>query len=162
MLYLIRHGHGRHNETKDYDNPKFVDAILTQKGKEQSKNLRAISELKNPDIVISSPLSRAFETACLAFPESKIEIDSLCREKQNFMCDRMRPELESGLLRPETTEEINNRANLFLEKLHDFRGKKIVVVTHSKFMSVVMKMFNLTKEHKKYYENTEILKIKWT
>ena len=67
-FYLVRHAAGRHNETKDYDNPIFVDAILTQRGKEQAKRLRDEEELKDPDLVICSPLSRAFETACLGFP----------------------------------------------------------------------------------------------
>jgi len=82
MIFLIRHGSGIHNETKDYNNHKYIDAILTEQGKKQAINLRTKTELQNPDVIISSPLSRAFETASLAFPNNTIIIDPLCREKR--------------------------------------------------------------------------------
>lgn len=162
MIYLIRHAAGRHNETKDYNNPSFVDAILTQKGREQAKRLRDEEDLRDPDVVICSPLSRAFETACLGFPESKIEIDELCREKRMYICDILRSEVNLNLPE-ETNAELMIRAKLFIEKLRGYdKDKKIVVVTHGKFINAMTNALAGRDELAiaKYFKNTDIIKLK--
>jgi broad specificity phosphatase PhoE len=161
MIFLVRHAAGRHNETKDYDNPDFVDALLTVKGKEQAKSLRTNEELKNPDFVISSPLSRAFETACLGFPESNIIIDPLCREKCMFMCDRLRSEVIPGIMSEETDEELMIRAKIFVDKLRQTKFQKLIVVTHGKFINAMLSAVAGKTEigPTKYYKNIEIVKI---
>jgi len=162
VIYLVRHAAGRHNETKDYDNPKFVDAILTAKGKEQAIALRNNPDLKDPDFVIASPLSRAFNTASLAFPDSKIVIDPLCREKRSFKCDLLRHEFENTPdLLTETETELIIRAKLFVEKLRELEFPKVIVVTHGAFMNAITSVL-AGKDHlykTKYFTNTEILKI---
>jgi broad specificity phosphatase PhoE len=160
MIYFVRHGEGIHNRDKNYENPKYIDAVLTTEGRLQADNLRTKKELENPDIVISSPLARALETATIAYPDYPILIDPLCREKLMYPCDMMRSEVASDPLK-ETDEQMIERAELFVKKLTAEKDKKIVVFTHGKFMNAVVtvmkgeKIINKTK----FFRNTEILKF---
>jgi broad specificity phosphatase PhoE len=116
MIFLIRHGNGTHNQTKDYDNPEHIDAPLTEKGRKEAMILKIHPELQNPDIIISSPLSRALETANLAFPDSIITIDPLCREIKAHVCDLLKHEIVLNLPK-ESNEEMISRAKLFFRKI---------------------------------------------
>jgi broad specificity phosphatase PhoE len=86
MLHWIRHGHGTHNAAYEEGRrlgltwrknikgmmsaPELLDARLTTKGEEQARllgeALRSGDHLKNVELVIVSPLSRALQTACIA------------------------------------------------------------------------------------------------
>lgn len=86
ILHWVRHGHGMHNAAYEEGRrlgltwrggikgmmsaPELSDAHLTPKGEEQAKllgkALRRGGHLKNVELVIVSPLSRALQTACIA------------------------------------------------------------------------------------------------
>mmetsp|Transcript_33840 Transcript_33840/g.40545 ORF Transcript_33840/g.40545 Transcript_33840/m.40545 type:complete len:266 (-) Transcript_33840:152-949(-) len=85
-VHFIRHGQGFHNLMRDFftavkrqDNPyvmhEVVDAPLTQKGRDQARALHPrIRQLKDdgdnkPELIISSTLCRALQTASIAFEE---------------------------------------------------------------------------------------------
>ena len=78
-----------------------------------------------------------------------------------YMCDILRSEIELNL--PEETDaELMTRAKLFIEKLRTHGDKKIIIVTHGKFMNA---MFNALQGRDelaitRYIKNTEIMKIK--
>ena len=101
-VYFVRHGQAIHNVAKDkhtgpgnpYLDPALVDAPLTPLGREQAQKLRETAAALAVEVVITSPMLRAAETACLAFaaqlergvPCVAVE---LCREQigQN-LCDK--------------------------------------------------------------------------
>jgi len=85
-VHFIRHGQGFHNLMRDFftavkrqDNPyvmhEVVDAPLTQKGRDQARALHPrIRQLKDdgdnkPELIISSTLCRALQTASIVFEE---------------------------------------------------------------------------------------------
>lgn len=75
MIYLIRH-------MQSEANVKGIaggDYPLTDKGVQDAKLLRKKIRLK-PDIIISSPLIRAQQTARILFPEKEIIVDDIFRE----------------------------------------------------------------------------------
>ncbi|CAK7347309.1 unnamed protein product [Dovyalis caffra] len=76
ILHLVRHAEGIHNVAgeKDHDAlsaPEYFDAHLSPSGWQQTGNLRkhvhASALLKRIDLVITSPLSRAMQTATEVF-----------------------------------------------------------------------------------------------
>ncbi|CAB9530148.1 PGAM [Seminavis robusta] len=78
-IYLIRHGHSQGQAAKQNGldrkrDPQLVDCGLTNKGIHQAHEIPSIlqrlngrQQLPKIDLVISSPLTRAMETAVLAF-----------------------------------------------------------------------------------------------
>eukprot|EP01126_Amoeba_proteus_P065098 TRINITY_DN919_c0_g1_i9.p1 TRINITY_DN919_c0_g1~~TRINITY_DN919_c0_g1_i9.p1 ORF type:complete len:108 (+),score=17.98 TRINITY_DN919_c0_g1_i9:143-466(+) len=76
-VFLVRHGESEHNavcvipgkEEEEEEDPFFFDSCLSQKGRQQVQELAAKVKASNlrPKIVITSPLSRALETAVGGF-----------------------------------------------------------------------------------------------
>ena len=99
VLHLIRHAEGYHNIGNDYRNPKNLDAVLTEKGIEQCKELskKIQKEEIHVDTIISSPMRRALQTAHHSFEhilncEVQRETVSFLacehwRETVNYICD---------------------------------------------------------------------------
>ena len=77
-VYVIRHGESENNLAKKWTG--WMDAHLTEKGKEDAR--KAGDFLKNISIdkVFASDLSRAIETAQIALPGCSCEITPLLRE----------------------------------------------------------------------------------
>lgn len=112
-LIFIRHAEGWHN--KDYfEKPNYMadglgeteaywDARLTPEGKAQSQRLAEKLESRSgppgqTQLVAVSPLTRAIQTATIAFPSNmtttrpQFVATSLCRERVwTHQCDRRRP-----------------------------------------------------------------------
>ncbi|KAF2130539.1 phosphoglycerate mutase family protein-like protein [Dothidotthia symphoricarpi CBS 119687] len=64
-IHLVRHAQGEHNVIRDYT---IRDAVLTDKGKGQCRDLKSVFQHHNDiDIVIASPLRRTIQTAALCF-----------------------------------------------------------------------------------------------
>ena len=64
-IHFIRHGQPDYSNINLEDNietPNF--APLTEKGKEQAKNVN-VDKLKNAKLILVSPYKRAFETATI-------------------------------------------------------------------------------------------------
>ena len=138
-VHFIRHGEGHHNVAGDqdyaaYKSEAFFDASLTDKGWHQVDELKR--QLQAVDLVVSSPLTRALQTAVgLFIREAPIVACELCREHLGVHpCDRRRtrtqckerfPTVDFGeiadeedtLWKPEqreTHEEVVTRARRFL------------------------------------------------
>jgi probable phosphoglycerate mutase len=63
-IYLVRHGENRANLTKEFS-CKYVDYPLTAKGRLQASQIGQFLLQKAIDIIYSSPLKRAMETATI-------------------------------------------------------------------------------------------------
>ena len=173
VLYFVRHGEATHNVVREthvgtdnpYLNPALTDAPLTAVGRAQAERLRPAADGLPLELVISSPLTRALETARLAFAAHLargapfVAVES-CREQigQN-LCDKRQP---ASLTRPlfpeadmsaiaeadelftparETLGALAQRADAFLHEIRRRPEKHIAVVSHSSFF---LALFNAT------------------
>lgn len=91
-LILIRHGQSTFNsafESTGVD-PLYFDAPLSALGFEQIRSARVqLASLPKPDVVLSSPLTRAVQTAWGLFGDTgiQISISALHRERLENSCD---------------------------------------------------------------------------
>ena len=76
MFYLIRHGEADYSEqgTKIYHGHGENFAPLTERGILQIKETATNANLKNVDIIVSSPFTRALQTAAILSKELQIDI----------------------------------------------------------------------------------------
>jgi len=77
-VYVIRHGESENNLSGKWTG--WLDARLTDKGKEDAKRARDFLKGTSFDKVFASDLSRAVETAQIALPSYKCEVSPLFRE----------------------------------------------------------------------------------
>ncbi|THY90442.1 PGAM-domain-containing protein [Aureobasidium pullulans] len=90
-LYFVRHAQGEHNAQHD---DSISDAILTPHGKSQCCDLKAsFSHHDSVELIVSSPLRRALQTAVHAFTpalqrgEVKLLLQPLAQEMNAYACD---------------------------------------------------------------------------
>lgn len=148
-LYLIRHG-----ETGDNYNKRFcgwTDAPLNELGKSQSKKLGEAFKDLEIDIIYTSDLKRARETALCIKNDRKLlirELDAL-RElnfgiAEGLIIEEIKErypevyeELENDYIRArfpkgESLEEMHNRVSRVIDAILDkHAGKTIALVAHS-------------------------------
>lgn len=89
-IYLIRHGQSEFNVVHcgDAPDPMIFDAPLTAKGVAQAKHARASALDLGIQLVISSPLTRALQTARYIFDgTAPIKVMAGAREKLTHSCD---------------------------------------------------------------------------
>lgn len=92
-VYVLRHGESTFNTRQDRDaDPLDFDARLTDRGRRQAATVAShIIEL-TPDLIISSPLTRALQTAqIIACGQVPVLVEPLVREWQLRSCDIGRP-----------------------------------------------------------------------
>ena len=111
QVLLIRHGEGTHNLRScggSTDPYQTLDPRLTDKGRRQAAELRGVAALHDAQLVVVSPLSRAIETAAIAFgggggasmdraPPTAGQRFCLCplhSERWSNLCDQGRPKSE--------------------------------------------------------------------
>ncbi|EGD74635.1 hypothetical protein PTSG_05999 [Salpingoeca rosetta] len=74
VVYFVRHGQSEANVASDNNHPDFRDAPLTRIGHEQAMGLQSAVKKWGVQTVYCSPLTRAIQTACIAFAEEKCPI----------------------------------------------------------------------------------------
>lgn len=78
-VYFIRHGESEANLARTADaldsarNIRYRDTHLSEKGVRQAKNLQKQAERLDIDLLVSSPLRRAIQTACHVFSHTAID-----------------------------------------------------------------------------------------
>ena len=132
-----------------------LDVPLSDAGVTESRKLGSELPLNEHDVVISSPLSRALETARLVtgLPESEILIRPGCVERDYGEMQGLQPEL-IGTLRPrvryvkvgeydhslnpplgESFPALRVRAELFLkDTLEAHHGRAVLIFSHQTFL----------------------------
>lgn len=78
-LYLIRHGESMGQAAKRLGmdrkrDPRLRDAALTKEGRWQAQQLTEYEFEETPELIVSSPLTRALHTAILGFPSHRSNI----------------------------------------------------------------------------------------
>lgn len=163
-VYVLRHGESTFNARQDREvDPIDFDARLTDRGREQAATVASQIRVLAPNLIVTSPLTRALQTAeIIACGRVPVLVEPLIREWKLNSCDIGRP---VSMLRREFPEfsfdhlaetwwyegddgespnpkgVIVEPRTLFLDRVHRFRqwlqqhpGKCIVMVGHNAFI----------------------------
>lgn len=169
QVYVVRHGESTFNTRQDRDgDPLDFDARLTDRGCQQAATVASHIIDLAPDLIVSSPLTRALQTAqIVARGRVPVLVEPLVREWQLRSCDIGRP---ASILQHEFPafsfahlperwwyEDIDGESaeprdviveprELFFDRVHQFRrwlqrhpAKNIVVVGHYTFFIYLAK-----------------------
>lgn len=148
-IYLLRHGETSYNA----DGNRYcgrTDIGLTLKGRQQAEAVRQQLQSISFDAVYSSPLERAYYTACIASGSDQVTKDARLIEldfglwegktREEFIAED--PEIWAGwVLNPELTragqtgenaaEVVFRVADFFQEILGKYRHGNVLVVAHN-------------------------------
>lgn len=169
VVHLIRHGQSTFNAYMSLHgvDPMYFDAPLSDKGVEQVRQLRREAEALQIDLVVSTPFTRAIQTATGAFGPRGLPmvIEPLHREHLAASCDvgsspselaKTFPELDFGHLNDPWWYVKQGHAGPFAEEPHHelldrvdrFRGwlasrpeRRIAVVGHGTFFYMLIGRF---------------------
>ncbi|MFV0249692.1 MAG: histidine phosphatase family protein [Bacilli bacterium] len=141
-LFVVRHGKTIWNLEKKIQGQ--TDIELCEQGIKEAMELKEIIATKNIDIVITSPLSRALDTAKLITNNmSPILIDNRLLERSYGILEGVNREgysstdywnyntnlVENGI---EPVLKLFERTNEFLKDLkEEYNGKNVLIVTHN-------------------------------
>jgi len=153
LLYTLRHGLTELNRSKRTGGR--LDAPLIEEGRRQAEEARGNFAGTPLDVVISSHLQRAIETACIVtgWPRERIVIDEEAVERsfgdmEGLTQEEIRERFPFVIYVPiehvryslnppggESFEALRARARRFLERtLQTHRGRRILVSSHQNFM----------------------------
>jgi alpha-ribazole phosphatase len=146
-LILVRHGESVLGLASRYAG--HFDSPLTPRGRAQVRRLRRRFRSLRPDVVVSSDLSRCFETARILAPGATILSSSSLREldfgdwdgRTSRSCRRLNPRrFEEWMRDPwasrppggESLRELWTRVRRFVESLvRRFPNRTLAVITHA-------------------------------
>ncbi len=158
-VYIIRHGETEWNYLKVMQGS--VDIPLNEKGKEQAAKLHELLNDKHFDLIISSPLLRAKETAEIVNEKFKKEviIDDRLAERNYGEFEGVKKadfdyfgfwdyNLNSKYEKAENIKSFYNRVVSFLEELKtEYSDKTILLSTHAGICKVLELYFNPSSEN---------------
>lgn len=146
-LFYVRHGQADANVTGVFGG--HSDAVLTKLGENQAKQVGIDAKVMLPtiDIIICSPLRRAYDTAELIakelhYPVDKIELNPLFIErdygvlegtKAKDFFEVYKPEELDNIQGVEAAERLRQRAIKALAYLKSRKEHNILVVSHGAF-----------------------------
>ena len=151
-LYVVRHG-----ETLENSNNCLVGRInsdLTSTGREQAKKVSEYFKNKNIDLIVSSPLDRCRTTSSI-ISDNKIPIiydDKLLGRDHGEFTGMPRDSVDFNEYwninkniqyeRAESVKDLYDRVASLIEYLKEtYKGKNIIIVTHSGIMRVLYYYF---------------------
>lgn len=148
MIYIIRHGETKYNVEKRYAGR--IDVPLNENGIIQAKETR--EKLKNIkfDIVISSPLQRALETAKIITKEPILKDERIIERDNGDLQGKLIKNITEIIDFNDPHEMRYNIENIidFRKRIKDFalelqekyHGKNVLVVTHAG-VGIYLKVF---------------------
>lgn len=95
-IYLVRHGESLHNaqvfssQGADANDPRYLDSRLTLRGESQARQLAARVAAINPQLIVTSPMTRATQTCLFAsqlVQHRPILVNPLCTERLAYSSD---------------------------------------------------------------------------
>ncbi len=164
-LYIVRHGETKWNKLGLMQG--HMDIPLSEFGKLQARNLKKDIANLSIDVCLSSPLSRAFETAFIIV-DDKIPIIKWDKLKERFLGDYEGKEIDYELIGKtwdfsldysvgniEVMSDVLKRAKAVLDEIKkDYDGKNVLIVSHGAFIKALH--FNIIG----YDQNTDFLSFK--
>lgn len=190
-IHFVRHAEACHNrDAKLYDDfyegrhlsEEYIDAKLSENGIKQCEHLRniLIEKVPSPELIVSSTLSRAIQTARISYPDSKIFATDRCIERRAENISDKRSNIKSlkiifdnvnfdDVIHDEyqlfeSDKEIHpssfnsdkcvKRAKEFIDFLFLRPEQNIIVFTHSVFLYHIVKAEGLSKNLK--FKNAQL------
>lgn len=148
QLYIVRHGETVWN--LEHRVQGQTDVPLTDNGRKQAKELQQLVSTLNIDVVISSPLVRAKETAKILIDNKLpvhtddriIERDWGLNEGEDVelldMTDCWDFSLNTRGLQIERLQDLMHRVSEFIEDIRvRYKDKNVLIVTHSAVLRVM-------------------------
>ena len=182
-IYIIRHGESEANQQDRYG----LDTGLTEKGRVQAKNVAKRFHKTHFDVIFSSPLVRAKETAEIIRAERKLEVltnDALKERNYGILEGRQGEEVKDELKEIyqrrenakyqesksikivegyETDEEVISR---FITQLREiaiaYSEKTVLITSHVGVMKILLihlGIYNRKQLHGASFENTGYIKL---
>lgn len=149
---LVRHGETDWNTAGRLQGSK--DIPLNAAGLSQARAVASVLSSGRWDVVISSPLARAFDTAMqiathLEIAESEIIIDSRLRERNygaaegTNLAERESRWPDGNWPDVETHETLDLRSGPVMHELAEtYAGKRVVIVTHGGWIRSVLRVLS--------------------
>lgn len=147
-LYVVRHGKTIWNEQRKVQG--ISDIPLTDEGRKETQELVPLVKKLNIDVVISSPLSRAKETAkILVDSKLPINIDDRIKERDWGMNEGANIDevdkwdcwdviLNTKVQNIECIQDFMYRVSDFIEDIKEkYKNKNVLIVTHSAVSRVI-------------------------
>lgn len=148
ILYVVRHGKTQWN--LEHRCQGVSDIPLTDEGRQEASKLYPLVKQLNIDVVFSSPLSRAYETAKLIVNnEIPINIDDRLTERDWGMNEGMKIDevdqydcwdviLNTNVQNIERVQDFMKRISEFIEDIKSkYPNSKVLVVAHSAVLRVI-------------------------
>lgn len=173
-IYFIRHGESKAN-LEGIAAGGELDTPLTDKGRAQAKQTAQDLKGKKIDLIVSSPMERALETAKIiareiGYDPEKVVTNSLFVERgigiySNRPIDDFRKAFNDRALHEsvEAVEDLVKRVANGLEWLIEQKAERIILVSHSDIngaLQLIHQKLDHTHLYKvKEYSNAEIYKF---
>jgi len=172
-VYIVRHGQSEMNVAGQFAGQ--VETPLTDEGRQQARKAGKQAQEFGIDLIITSSLSRAHETARIiaheiGYPEDKIAVDDLLIERDFGSAEGTpySPDFDFETVPDvEPLNVLHDRLAVFYTKLQNLPAENILVVTHGssgRMLRTVVKPeipFNSTgsplKEH--HLPNAKIVQL---
>ena len=152
-IYFVRHGQTDANKARIFSGQ--IDTPLNETGREQVKNTCLLIKKLGIkwDVIVSSTLARAYETAQIInqnFPIHKDIVKDKSAIERSFGKAEGIPITEDNYRRimncefegEESESEIIDRAQNFIKRIiNTYKGQNILVVTHSHFLKGCFKPY---------------------
>ncbi|WP_273835163.1 histidine phosphatase family protein [Guptibacillus sedimenti] len=165
---LIRHGitewndHGKAQGTSDIP--------LNELGRKQATNIGArLREEGKWDVIISSDLTRAIETAQIIGSKINLSISHYDKRIREIDCGEIEGTTEEDRLEKwgsnwrnldlgmESFEEVGKRGIEFVKDMvHTYKGKRILIVSHGALIGLTLQQLLPSRFQKTYIDNTAI------
>lgn len=152
-LYVVRHG--QTNENNHTIMQGNMDTELNEKGVEQAKSLIDKISSLNIDLIVSSPLKRAYHTASI-ISNGNIEIicDDRLKSRNHGEFQGMKRldinldeywniKINKQYEKAESVMDLYNRIDSLLKDIKDkYQDKTVLIVTHSGICRILYYYFN--------------------
>lgn len=164
---FIRHGITEWNELGRAQGR--TDIPLNEQGREQAMKIAERLTGEDWDMLVSSNLKRAVETASIISEKTSMPIRFLDERIQEISCGKIEGtteedrlirwgskwrELDLGM---ETTEEVARRGSEFIDELvHLHKGKRILVVSHGAMIGILLQTLLPNQFKTTYMDNTSL------
>lgn len=177
-LYFIRHGESEMNTKSLFAG--YSDTPLTEKGHGQAKEAgkKLSSEGLSFDIIVSSPLQRAHDTAkhvarAVGYPHEEIKTMDILKERYYGELEGRSSKTPTGarhyfdeaaideLENVETLRQFQDRANKVLDYLNSLDHETVLVVAHGALGRALYRAVNELPIEKRdiRYKNAELVKF---
>lgn len=169
MIYVVRHGQTDYNVEGRYGGR--IDIPLNEEGRRQAEIVKELLKNIKFDLVFSSPLIRAYETANIITDSDIIKDDRLIERDNGDLEGKLKSEIKEIIdfnnpnfnkYNIESITDFRKRVYDFLNEITNYKNKNILIVTHAGVGIYIRCYFEgepIDNDYSKYkIKNCEVLK----